>query len=1011
MKSPDRPRRASLIATLILLVSSATAASAVDPVARDDYAVATDRYLETVNGVETYSILIDVLANDEDAHGEPLEVVIQGDFGLPPTIWIPDPVGTVDYLGAGLFELTFGKEELGDATEVTFRYELEDAATLATVRVAVAGEGPAPEVVGRDDEFVERGACWIRLPVLANDTGLDTIESFTQPSDGGLVQRDSVEPHVLIYRGRTPGTFTYTATSSLDGSMDSATVEVNAATLTGHGDGEIKMADCFNRDDGVDLGGQTVEYWYDLNALPRPSWTAGRLIHLDRAATHETALPGESTERRKGYLPFDGDGSVADDGTAFQIEGTFRADPSAARWVALAFTHGNAGIFNESDLWMVLKVDTGELELNGRWGGGFQERLGSTTPQAGGYTFLEDGVNHLRLRYDSAAPVPWVDAWINGTRALSVPFEDEQGNPVAASEITGAIENAGFAINYGTNAADPGDVWFDDFELWVGDVSEPRLAPKTGDPQAGADVDNGATLSMSPLHLGCTTNHSNCYSNREKSIWLSNEGNEALEVTHLNFEGSTDWTLVTPSLASFSIPAGGSEEIRVRVDALELGSTAGRLELTTSDDDLPKLVVNFAAEVTHAPRAELVHYCSGLECSFDGGSSTGVDLSQSVYNYTWSLDGQFRTWGPTFDHTFATSGVHTVRLRVSDATGAQHYLERTVSLSPDAAFTSACSSATRICDFDAGATSDGVVAFRYELGDGTVQSGSGDPGGVLVRHAYATSGRYDVTLVVEDGDGQEASVTHEVVLSPVPDFTASCSEETVSCDFDASASTPQMVLYEWSLGDGAQATGLEAIHSYATSGLYSVTLTVVDQAGQIEVASKLVSVPPRADFTVTCAPDLFTCSFDGSASTPGVGHEWDFGDGSAPASGAVQEHDYGVSGVFTATLTVTDASGQTASSSRQVALPPKAELTVSCDGFLCQFDASSSSPGLVSYAWDFGHDGATATGVAPSHEFPDAGDYEVTLAVTDGSNQTATNTETVTVFDEQLLLLILLDRR
>jgi PKD repeat protein len=542
----------------------------------------------------------------------------------------------------------------------------------------------------------------------------------------------------------------------------------------------------------------------------------------------------------------------------------------------------------------------------------------------------------------------------------------------------------------------------------VGDVNEPVLVFKSDDPVAGVDVENGSTVSLDPLHVGCTAAHLNCHPFRETSLFVRNDGNEPLEVSHLSFEGPTEWSLDAPATDPFTIPAGGVEEVRVRVDALEVGATASRLELSTNDPDLPKYVVHFAAEVTSAPVADFIHYCDRLSCSFDGGSSTGVGLND--FGFVWLLDGGSSTFGPTRSHTFLTSGVHTVELRVTDATGAQHRLQRTVSVAPEAGFIHSCSHATRSCDFDGAAATDGVVSYRYAFGDGTVQEGLGHPGEVLLRHTYATSGRYDVSLTGTDGDGQEDTVTHEVTLVPVPDFVASCSSDTLTCEFDASLASPQMVLYEWSFGDGTLGTGLQTAHTYATSGVYTVTLTVVDPSGQVEAIFKPVAVLPRAEFSLICDPETRSCDFDGSASTPGVTHEWDFGDDSPPATGPMQEHTYATSGIFTVTLTVTDGSGQTDTASRPVVIPPHAAFKAFCDGLVCSFDATGSSPGVVSYAWDLGHDGATGTGVAPTHVFPDESDYDVTLTITDASGQVATTTRTVAVFDEELFLLLLLDR-
>ena len=71
---------------------------------------------------------------------------------------------------------------------------------------------------------------------------------------------------------------------------------------------------------------------------------------------------------------------------------------------------------------------------------------------------------------------------------------------------------------------------------------------------------------------------------------------------------------------------------------------------------------------------------------------------------------------------------------------------------------------------------------------------------------------------------------------------------------------------------------------------------------------------------------------------------------------------------------------------------PTALFTTSCNGTACTFNASTSfdpDGHLVSYAWDFG-DGTTGTGVLPTHLYPAAGAYTVSLTVTDYQGGTAT---------------------
>jgi len=82
---------------------------------------------------------------------------------------------------------------------------------------------------------------------------------------------------------------------------------------------------------------------------------------------------------------------------------------------------------------------------------------------------------------------------------------------------------------------------------------------------------------------------------------------------------------------------------------------------------------------------------------------------------------------------------------------------------------------------------------------------------------------------------------------------------------------------------------------------------------------------------------------------------------------------------------------------------PSASFTASPSspdaGETVSFDASASSDAdgsIASYEWDFG-DGETATGATPIHTYDSAGDYDVTLTVTDDDGATDEVTQTVSI--------------
>lgn len=188
-------------------------------------------------------------------------------------------------------------------------------------------------------------------------------------------------------------------------------------------------------------------------------------------------------------------------------------------------------------------------------------------------------------------------------------------------------------------------------------------------------------------------------------------------------------------------------------------------------------------------------------------------------------------------------------------------------------------------------------------------------------------------------------------------------------------------------------------------------------SGSNVFAGVLDVVAPSANAGASVAGDQRSpIDLDGTGSTDNLGiasYAWDFGDGSG-GTGATASHAYPAAGDYTASLTVWDYSGNSATATTTVTVRDTEDPIALGggdraieEGQPLFFDASASrdNVGVTTYAWEFG-DGTNATTDTASHVYTRAGSYTATLTVTDAAGNSATTTFTVTVRPNGLLGLV-----
>ncbi len=254
-----------------------------------------------------------------------------------------------------------------------------------------------------------------------------------------------------------------------------------------------------------------------------------------------------------------------------------------------------------------------------------------------------------------------------------------------------------------------------------------------------------------------------------------------------------------------------------------------------------------------------------------------------------------------------------------------------------------------------------LARFDWDFGDGAGASG------VDVSHVYNSPGRYTVNLTVTDDKNFSGSDSLEVQVEAEPDtpepddpplaiIDAPVEVEvgqTITLDAGRSQAANAIVSYAWDLGDGNSANAVTINHTYNAPGVYNVILTITDDQGLEGRTNSQITVLEMPTPTVEPEEPTATPVPEEPTATP------------EPPSAAI-----------------------TASALGQIFLPVDETITVPLSQTIT-FDGSGSQPGsspIVSYDWLV--DGSPATtGPVITQTYQAAGDYQVSLTVTDENNQ------------------------
>ena len=349
----------------------------------------------------------------------------------------------------------------------------------------------------------------------------------------------------------------------------------------------------------------------------------------------------------------------------------------------------------------------------------------------------------------------------------------------------------------------------------------------------------------------------------------------------------------------------------------------------------------------------------------------------------------------TPSHTYAARGSYTVSLTAFNyASGCSHTTSVSFTIAePIANFTQSALKGCYPFSTNFTSTSQDALSLFWTFGNGK------DSTGITTAASYPALGTYPVNLIITDVNGCKDTLTKTITsYGPVPYFYANALKGCTPLPItfvDTTHSDSTLVQWTWNFGDGViiTTTNDSIVHTYATPGVYTVTMTVQDING----CSKTLTIPnyikptfPFPSFTVNsfaCIGDVITFNASATSVSTGATYSWNFGDGiTNSTTNPITTHTYNANNIYTISLKVIDANGCDSTITKTITIEkPVANFgwaiqNAGCGTLQVAF-SDSSHQNIAAWKWDFGN-GASSTLKNPVYTYTSPGVYSVTLVVT-----------------------------
>lgn len=383
---------------------------------------------------------------------------------------------------------------------------------------------------------------------------------------------------------------------------------------------------------------------------------------------------------------------------------------------------------------------------------------------------------------------------------------------------------------------------------------------------------------------------------------------------------------------------------------------------------------------------------------------TFTDLSSanaSTWNWDFDDNGNTAVTENT-SYVYANAGSYNVSLIVATVAGCSDTITQNVTTiskpTVDFSFDTVChGSPTHFLSL---ATDPlGISSWNYNLGENGNQSGAQNP-----NYIYSSPGNFTVLLTATNTFGCSDTISHTIYVEDIP--APAFATDTV-CLGNATTfndqSTGVINTWNWNFGDGNTANSAgTTTHTYPTAGSFLATLEL--NAGNLcpqsitHAVLVYQGINPVINAPVNACENSLVQFFDVTPPSANVitNWLWNFGDGNTSTL-SNPSHSYATFGNYYVTLTLTTSTGcmGTSGVNLQILPPPSLQINSNtvCLGQNTNLSVQTNQL-ISSWTWNFG-DGSPFSNIqSPSHVYPGAGNYTITLDVL-ASNGCAGQTSTV----------------